>query len=64
MSLYEFLSLCLGFGRLGIIWWGIRAMTRVSEARGHEHEMGHEETMTALKALIERRDWATGLAVN
>ena len=56
MSLYEFLSLCLGFGQLGVIGWGIRAMTRVSEARGREHEMRHEEAMTALKALIERRD--------
>lgn len=56
MSLYEFLSLCLGFGQPSVIWRGIQTMTLVSEARGREYERRHEEAMTALKALIERRD--------
>ena len=43
-------ALVVGMGQIGMIWWGIAQMHRASEHRDHQHE----ESMTALRALIER----------
>jgi len=44
----------VGLLQAGIVAWGIRAMVTESAKRGQEHAERHEESMLALRALIER----------
>ena len=41
-------SIAIGLGQIGIVWYGIRAMTRSAKDRADEHEKRHAEAMTAL----------------
>ena len=54
-------SIAISLGQIGIVWYGIRAMTRSSNVRAQENkrlaeeqEQRHAEAMTALKELIAR----------
>lgn len=54
-------TIVIGLGQIGIVWYGIRAMTRSSNVRAEENarlaeqqEQRHTEAMTALKELITR----------
>ncbi len=63
--LAAYLNLLASFGGLGLIYYGIRAMTKGAEMRAADSERKHSETMTdsgrrhdqsmaALRELIER----------
>ena len=41
-------SVAIGLGQIGIVWYGIRAMTRSAKDRADEHDKRHTETMAAL----------------
>ncbi len=47
-------TILIGAGQIAIVWYGIRAMQRQGQQRSREQDQRHEESMTALKALIER----------
>ena len=51
MTLFEVATLAtnvaIGLGQIGIIWYGIRAMTRSTKDRSDEHDKRHAEAMTA-----------------
>ena len=49
-------SLVVGIGQCVLITWGIWTMKRASELRDRAHEGRHEESMTALRTLIEQGD--------
>ncbi len=38
----------IGFGQIGIVWYGIRTMQKMGAQRARESDQRHEETMTAL----------------
>ena len=40
-------GVAIGLGQIGIVWYGIRAMTRSTGHRADEHDRRHTETMTA-----------------
>ncbi len=44
----------IGLAQCGLIWMGLKQMSRSSELREREGARRHEETMTALVTLIER----------
>ena len=44
----------IGLAQCALILMGLRQMERASEFRERESARRHEESMTALKALIER----------
>ena len=44
----------IGLAQCGLIWMGLRQMSRSSELREREGARRHDESMTALKTLIER----------
>ena len=48
------ITLMVGSVQCLLIWKGLRQMERASEFRERESARRHEESMTALKALIER----------
>lgn len=65
MTEFEMASLAvtvaIGLGQIGIVWYGIRAMNRASDVRAQDHDQyvqtqdqRHAEAMRALEALIER----------
>jgi len=39
-------NVAIGLGQIGIIWYGIRAMTRSTKERADEHDKRHAEAMT------------------
>ena len=41
---------------IAIVWYGIRAMQRADDRRAREQDQRHNESMTALWALIARSD--------
>ena len=51
MTLFEVATLAsniaISLGQIGIVWYGIRAMTRSAKDRGDDHDKRHAETMTA-----------------
>ena len=47
-------TLFIGLLQVGVVWFGIRVMQRQGRERSREQDQRHEESMTALKALIER----------
>lgn len=46
----------IGAGQIAVVWHGIRTMIASGQARAREHDQRHEETMTALRALIARTE--------
>ena len=44
----------IGLAQCALILMGLRQMSRVSELRERDSARRHEESMTALRALIER----------
>lgn len=50
----EVVAAAVGLAQCGLIAWGIWIMKRSSEFRDLAHERRHQESMTALKTLIER----------
>ena len=59
------MGLWIALGQLAIVWYGIHAMQAAGDRRAREHDQKHaqtmddqrtrhEETMTALRTLIER----------
>ena len=40
-------NIAIGLGQIGIVWYGIRAMTRSARDRSDDHEKRHAEAMTA-----------------
>ena len=50
MTPFEFATLAtniaIGLGQIGIVWYGIRAMTRSAKDRSDDHEKRHAEAMT------------------
>ena len=44
----------IGLAQCGLIWMGLKQMSRSSDLREREGARRHEETMTALVTLIER----------
>ena len=40
-------GVAIGLGQIGIVWYGIRAMTRSTGHRADEHDRRHTEAMTA-----------------
>ena len=50
----EVVGAFIGLAQCGLITWGIWTMKRSSEFRDLAHERRHQESMTALKTLIER----------
>ena len=39
-------NIAIGLGQIGIVWYGIRAMTRSAKNRGDDHDKRHAEAMT------------------
>ena len=59
------IGLAIGLGQIAIVWYAIHAMQAAGNRRAREHDQKHaqtmddqrtrhEETMTALRTLIER----------
>lgn len=44
------ISVLIGAGQIGIVWYGIMAMKQASEQRAKAGEQSHAETMAALNA--------------
>jgi len=40
-------NVAIGLGQIGIVWYGIRAMTRSASDRSDEHDKRHAEAMTS-----------------
>ena len=53
-------SVAIGLGQIGIVWYGIRAVTRSAKDRIDEHDKRHAETMAALD--IQRQALETLIA--
>ena len=53
-------SVAIGLGQIGIVWYGIRAMTRSAKDRADEHDKRHAEAMAALD--IQRQALETLIA--
>ena len=49
-------TLIVGFGQVGIVWYGIRAMQRSGADRAREHDQRHAAQMAALDAQGRRLD--------
>ena len=47
-------AVAIGIGQIAIVRYGIRAMQEAGERRAREEDQRHEESMCALRALIER----------
>ena len=56
MTAYEVLSLIvpavIGCVQCGLIYYGLRVMRLATKERGKDMDQRHEESMTALRALI------------
>ena len=46
-------TLAIGLGQIAIVWYGIRAMQRAGDRRAKEQDQRHDETMLALRELID-----------
>ena len=50
----------VGLGQIAVVWYGIRVMQRMGQARAREQDQRHEEAMTALGRRHEETMTALG----
>ena len=46
-------TLAIGLGQIAIVWFGIRVMRQAGDRRAKEQDQRHDETMLALRELID-----------
>ena len=46
-------QLAIGLGQIAVVWFGIRVMRQAGERRSKEQDQRHDETMLALRELID-----------
>ena len=46
-------TVAIGLGQIAIVWFGIRIMRQAGDRRAKEQDQRHDETMLALRELID-----------
>ena len=46
-------QLAIGLGQIAVVWFGIRVMRQAGDRRAKEQDQRHDETMLALRELID-----------